>query len=486
MECLAIAHLLPRVAKIIQEDLWWGLLDVLAQLIEQAEGWHVDENVDPREALAHQWMRGELPLTLAYLLPEIRPVYELRSAAQGALAEGLSELLNGAGLPHARYVSVFRALLGCWTRCHAMSAALRKSMAGVEAEHQYRLAITKAIGLSSATGHSLLCGDDCLPWSTDFLEAALREGGDGADVTAAIDLFQKRITKDIDAKSGNHVPETSESSEWSELAILRSNWSRRAPVVALDYSRPELSIDLWAGTQRLMRGEWLSESMADGKPLAVHGRWEETCWFSDSDVDYIELSIDLERGARLERQILLGREDKFLLLVDNLMNVPGELAFHKIQLPLCPQVRFEPQTETREGILSAVEPLSRVLPLALPEWRVDPRVGNLAAFGNLLQVTHERPGRNLSCPLFFDLDPKRLRKECTWRQLTVAQSLEIQPHDVAVGYRVQCGKNQWLIYRSMTAPANRTVLGYNLSIEGLVGRFLAKTGEVEELLQIEG
>jgi len=67
----------------------------------------------------------------------------------------------------------------------------------------------------------------------------------------------------------------------------------------------------------------------------------------------------------------------------------------------------------------------------------------------------------------------------------VAQSLEIQPHDVAVGYRAQCGKDQWLIYRSLVEPANRTLLGQNLSSECLVARFLAPEGEIDELLEIE-
>ncbi|MCA9231839.1 MAG: hypothetical protein KDA57_14410, partial [Planctomycetales bacterium] len=73
-----------------------------------------------------------------------------------------------------------------------------------------------------------------------------------------------------------------------------------------------------------------------------------------------------------------------------------------------------------------------------------------------------------------------------WRQLTVAQSLEVQPHDVAVGYRAQCGKDQWLFYRSLDQPANRTVLGQNLSLDCLVARFLAASGEVDELLEIDG
>ena len=69
-------------------------------------------------------------------------------------------------------------------------------------------------------------------------------------------------------------------------------------------------------------------------------------------------------------------------------------------------------------------------------------------------------------------------------QLTVAESMKVQPADVAVGYRVARGGRQWLIYRSLAPPKNRTLLGHNLSTELLVARF-TREGEVKPLLEIE-
>ncbi len=69
-------------------------------------------------------------------------------------------------------------------------------------------------------------------------------------------------------------------------------------------------------------------------------------------------------------------------------------------------------------------------------------------------------------------------------RLTVAESLEVVPSDVAVGYRVQCGDDQWVVYRSLKEPANRTVLGQNTAAELFVARFF-RTGECEELLAID-
>ncbi len=102
-----------------------------------------------------------------------------------------------------------------------------------------------------------------------------------------------------------------------------------------------------------------------------------------------------------------------------------------------------------------------------------------------MTLTTEREARNIACPLWFDLNPKRFGKQRTWRQLTVAASLERVAEDVAVGYRVQSAKDQWLLYRSLDAPANRTVLGQNLSCEGLIGRF-NKEGGVDEYFEIRG
>ena len=72
----------------------------------------------------------------------------------------------------------------------------------------------------------------------------------------------------------------------------------------------------------------------------------------------------------------------------------------------------------------------------------------------------------------------------TWRQLTVAEQRQNQPRDVAAGYRVQFGSRQWLIYRSLTPPANRTVLGMNLSTDFFLGRF-GRDGETNTIVEVE-
>ena len=86
--------------------------------------------------------------------------------------------------------------------------------------------------------------------------------------------------------------------------------------------------------------------------------------------------------------------------------------------------------------------------------------------------------------MFVDLDVQRFHRERTWRALTVAEDLQALPPDVAVGYRVLAGSRQWLIYRSLAAKANRSVLGHNLATEMVVARFQRK-GRVEPIMEIE-
>ena len=479
---LLVAGVLSHSARTLSCDSWWRLLEVLAELLSEVDQWHIDADAPAAEVLAHQLVAGELRLTLAYLFPEIRSLYELRKPALETLAESMEELLDETGVPRASCLPVFRALVSCWTRCRAISDELNKTAWRKHCGEQFELAVSQSLLLSHADGSPVF--GTAPAWVAEQLAAVIRAGGDRADRTAAIDYFPRKQTKLIGTKSGSSTREPSAESEWAELAILRTEFAGKAPLCAIDYSRSDLEIEVSLGRTLLFSGSWDFSTQIDGRTVGAGGNWEQVCWFSDEDVDFLELSLQLEDGVRLGRQILLARDDLFLLLTDNIASA-GSKVKHEQRLPLAAGVDFRGEADTRDGELLSKKKSQAVLPLALPEWRTDPRVGELAADGERLVLTQERPGSRLSCPLFIDLDSKRRSKPRTWRQLTVAERLEIQPHDVAVGYRVQCSQEQWLIYRSLAPSANRTVLGQNTSQEYLVGRFLKPSGELEDLLEVE-
>ena len=272
--------------------------------------------------------------------------------------------------------------------------------------------------------------------------------------------------------------------EQSGVAILRPAWSRPRQEVRIRWSKPALEIELQSGREKLWSGVWDWRVSLDGEPLTGRSGWEEVCWVCDADVACLELQMRLSAGFRLQRQVILARRDRFLLLADAVFGTRrGELAYQS-RLPLGPGVELRRSSATREGFIKAGRCQALVLPLSLPEWRAEQRVGELVEEGQNLAWSYGGEGRALYAPLFFDLHPQRMTRPCTWRQLTVAESRCNQPRDVAAGFRVMVGRHQWLIYRALGRTANRTVLGHNLSSEMLVGRFRS-TGLVDPLVEIE-
>jgi hypothetical protein len=484
LEALACCRAIARLAAALSPDVWWALLDHLLAAVADAAQIELDD--DP---LVHQLLNGELPLTLAYLLPEITPCRKLKSAARRSLSSGLVDLLDGAGLPHGRRLGLLRPLLACWTRCRALGGELKGGCCTKAARDQYRWLVRQALRLARHDGSQVFSHGSAGAFSRELFGAALRFGGDEADREIAalvLPRAKKRALRRVDESA---LPEPASESEWASVAVLRPRWSRLGVRLTVLYPQRHCQIELSCGKDVLCSGPWELDVRVDGRPAMPDSDWEQLCWASDDDVDFLELEMQLSRGLLVQRQMLLARQDHFLLLADIVLGVePGRLQYRGY-LPLCPRVSFRAAGHSREGFLVGSKRRALVLPLALPEWRADRRgtrlrVGRLMQTSRGLELRQSAEAHRLYAPLFLDLDRRRMTRRTTWRQLTVAESLVIQPAEVAVGYRVAVGKEQWLIYRSLAAKANRTLLGHNLSTEMLVARF-HRSGEVASLLEIE-
>ena len=479
IEALAWCQLLPRSAAAVSPRVWWTLLEHLVAAV--GEGGQIDLDGEP---LTHQLLAGELGLTLAYLFPEIAPCRKLARGARRELSAGLIELLDGEGLPHAEHLGLMRPLLACWTRCRALEDGLKKGCFTPAARNQYEWLVLQALRLARHDGTHVFSRGSAGAWCGELFTAALRFAGDedDRDIAALVLPGGKKARAGQVDKSA--LPSAAIHSEWASTAVLRAGWSRAGARLTVLYPQRSVRMELECKRDVLWSGTWEFEVRYGGQPAQARSDWEEICWVSDEDVDYLELEIDLRGGLRLQRHILLGREDRFLFLADAVMGEePSELEYRG-WLPLAQDVSFHPATDTHEGFLTRGDRRVLVLPLALPEWRGRGHEGRLAETGRGLELAQGTRGRSLLAPLFLDLRSPRVDRPFTWRQLTVAESLKIQPRDVAVGYRVMVGKRQWLIYRSLGSKANRTLLGHNLSTEMLVARF-TRAGEVEPLVEIE-
>jgi len=315
------------------------------------------------------------------------------------------------------------------------------------------------------------------------LDAALTLAGDSGDLAIAEQVLPGRTAPAPADGSDVQFPEPAAHSEWGQVAVLRRNWMRDSEHLVIAYDDRRFRAELNCGATTVWSGLWATRITIDGRPVDVQGDWEEVCWYTDDDVDYLELEIPYSGGWRLQRQVLLARDDRFLFTADALLGAREAEIEYRNALPLCAGVRFAPERQTREGWLIGRRRMGLVLPIALPEWRAQESAGFLDAAGDGLRLMQRRRARRMYAPLFIDLDPKRAARQRTWRQLTVAQRLEVQPSSVAVGYRVQVGDHQWLFYRSLAASASRTVLGQNLSSEFFAGRF-RRDGHTEQLIEV--
>ena len=478
LETLAWCRAMPRLAAVLSPDQWWSLLEHLLSTVSDADGIQLED-----QPLVHQLLAGELALTLAYLFPEITPCRKLGAVARRALSAGLVDLLDGEGLPHGNQLGLLRPLLAAWTRCQAIGNETSKPCLRTAARGQYEWLVRAALRLSRRDGSQALSNNSDGAWDKNLFAAALLLGGDQDDRDVAVLALPGGKKSEVKAIRRMPLPDAASHSEWAATTVLRTGWSRSDPRLTVVWAGRSIRFELAADRHVLWSGRWGLDVSQHGKPLSPIRDWDEVCWVSDDDIDYLELETELDTGLKVQRQMALAREDGFLFLADAILGDQAGLECRS-SLPLAGGISFRPAAECREGSLEAAKPVARVMPLGLPEWQTDKCQGTLEANQGRLELSQSSDGCSMFAPLFVDLSGRRISRRVTWRQLTVAEQLRIQPSDVAVGYRVALGNEQWLIYRSLSEPRNRTLLGHNLSTEMLIARF-GTDGEVDTLLEIE-
>jgi len=246
----------------------------------------------------------------------------------------------------------------------------------------------------------------------------------------------------------------------------------------------------------LLFGLWTFDVRLGGKALQPADQWTKTCEHKEKGCSYLEIDLPLTGDYRLQRSLLVNHKDNVLLLCDAVLadeeqRTKGVLSY-QAELYISPKSRAKTSDEATEiefrSAARTAAPPFRVLPLALPEWKGATPTGlvggTLTETGGTLILRQESSGRSLFAPLFFDLDANRLGKRYTWRQLSIGENMQRVREDQAVGYRIQLGQEQYLLYRSLTPKAGRTVLGHNLFDDFCFSRFDPETG-VEPLIAVE-
>ena len=264
------------------------------------------------------------------------------------------------------------------------------------------------------------------------------------------------------------------------------------------HSQSDQSVLLEVAVQNepMLFGLWSFDVRLGKKALLPASQWTKICEHKERNCEYLEIELLLADYYRLQRSLLVNHKDKVLLLSDTVLGDEDEEMTeplsYRAELYVSPKLRAKTSVEATEIEFRPASrtsaPAFRVLPLALPEWQTAEPTGlvsgTLTTADGTLVLQQKSIGRSLCAPLFFDLDTDRLGKRYTWRQLSVGEDLQRVREDRAVGYRVQLGQDQFLLYRSLTSLASRTVLGHNLIDDFCFARFDPETG-VDPLIAVE-
>ncbi len=473
--CLAWAHALAPLGNRLIAAVWWQVLEHLLCVVNSAK--LRTAPLDPRVEVL---LGTELPLVLAQQFPELWPCRSSAAHAREMLADTLDHLVDHTGQVRACHESMLRGLLAAWTRCRLLDAELSEpnELWGEVQEQRLERAWEHALRLARRDGVQRLVALEDADRGQAFFKLAARHAGPTARRLVNVLTVAGRSSKQ------EHLPAPHAHSAWAQSALLRSDWTRRANSVLVDYHDQEVRIEVECRGEVLLSGRWSLDISRAEKTWPVVDGWHCALWVSDEDGDYLELETSLSDTLRVERHVLLARRERFLLLADAVLCDEASPLSYGSRLPMAAGVGFEAAAETVEGSLVGSKRAARVLPLALPEWRRDRRLGSLTATTTELGLQQASPAGRLFAPLLIDLDPRRQRAPVTWRQLSVGQNHDNVPPHVAAAFRAQVGSRQWLVYRSLNGPANRTFLGQNVFYEFYCGRFRAN-GRAQQLLATE-
>ena len=449
---------------------------LLERLVRQADA--------ARAALANRdTASARFVLVLARLFADIEACRRLEEPAAKATAEEIGRLVTAAGAVGLSGSPVVLERVVRWTTIREVALATGPLPWSEDIEARWSAAAAWALRLLGRRGR-ILMGAGSLPacFSRSLLDAVAGRGTGGVGRAAARTARGLRAGRSV-VRPLDRACHDAEAA----VAVLRSGWGRGDVRVLLEYRDPTPRIEVAVDDRILFAGGWQWSVAAAGRPLDAEAAWTVSCWEVDRRAAFFEIVAPLTGGMQLERQVVVLSKARVVLLADAVRPrpegdaAPQELRYRGV-LPPASGLDCAAEAETREVVVSDTGTRCMVLPLALPEWRTAGRGGFTVAADGLALEQHGAV--RLSAPLWIDCDAARIGRPRTWRQLTVADTRQILPPHQAVGFRVQAGCEQWLVYRALDLPRNRTLLGCNVSCEFLVGR-VKKSGAVARTLEIQ-
>lgn len=510
------AYALPAVEPLIGEAATDSLYRSLDQLARQCE------MIDDKSSLHRLIGGGELGLALAwrrkkqtskeFLLAAVECVKQWCESPEASIGSALRLVApanareianeNADSKPASEFAggSLSRLVLASLIRSRAIcdSVAKRKlKKVHLATIHDLAVWVAAATRVGGTTAFSTASSRDVRDDTAkggllDQLKTLDPESlGPAVDAAAGRSHSGGRLAWEIS------LPEAFCHSELGGTAILLPEWDVRRGRVQLDYSQSEVRLQLDAGKMTAIDGNWEVLIQVDGQEQAAAGPWTSLCEYTDDDVHYLELEQRWTGDIRVQRHLLLIRDDRCVMISDAVIrdaDQPPATIGYMSRIKLAEGVTTASEPETTEVWLQDASGERRGLALSLQsnEWRVGPSRAKMDVTpdGYLrLEVRSDKKnshGGSVFAPLWFDFQQRRFKRPRTWRQLTVAEELRIVDPDEAVAFRIQQGSEQWILYRMLRGDRTRTFLGKHLLADLYCARFHAGDGSMEDLVTVGG
>jgi hypothetical protein len=515
---LVWAASMPALLHHLDENEWWELLGAIQDF---RDGLLQRDPTQPSVLVGV----AELGLTLAGCLTALPSCRRLAASSLEALKKwceqddlAVSAVLSKPRQTRLALASVLRLrwLLGVVPA----EVAAKKTAAKKQTAKDRRLFLKALdeIGIELTTWVAAMTRRDGAPAMSPLSGQELRDdNGPRGLLMSAARLDRESLLPAIKAALGKDrskgrlvwqvsLPESMMHDEHAKLACMLPEWDVRRGRTVVEYGGREIRLELTAGKSPVLSGNWESRLAIDGQTRDPVDDWVATCEYSDDDMHYLELEQPYQGGYVMQRQIMTVREDRCFFFADAVVQGQiGTRANHgnagtngggasvenpaaieyQIRIPLANRISDEPEPRTRELFLGDVRPQAMALPLSAGEWKDSPSRTHLNVTADRHLLLSSSGHGQLYVPLWIDLSRKRFRMNRTWRQLTVGYQLQRVPAAAAAAYRVQVGKSQWILYRSLAPSGPRTFLGKQLIADFYCARFDAKEESYEDLITVE-
>ena len=434
--------------------------------------------------LNQQLLLVELPITLLHKF-EGQPddSNERMAAAEeavGLLSHCVLNVLDDDAWPGTEVRHDFGPLAASWTRSVALLNAVGLSL-DQEVSRVLRWLPRQIMRLKRAD-QTLMLSSSPATVSDELLSLMIEVFGDADDVQ----IFDRTVDHSRSSRPNLVMLDKSRNtiSTWGESLLFHDGWEKKSCRISAVFDKQGCQLEI-AKAKTLIQGNIFPSLIVDGNPLSIIDDPDVLVEYIDGEVAFAEIEWHLDNEVVMQRQIILSLEDKFAWIGDAVVAPAESEIEYRCQWTLGEGISSVGESETNESYLYDGQKMrGLVIPPALSEWKADRSAGQMSCAEDHFSMQVKRKGRCLYAPVFIDLSPKRSLKPRTWRQLTVAEKLEIVDQDVAVAYRVHVGKQQFAFYRSMAEPQNRTFFGENVNTEMFLGR-LEKNRSMTELVQIE-